>query len=84
VNFAEQATGRIYLRLTSGSPVGVDRETFERAAADPDTRAGLMAICPAAFRDDLRVRDEAGFAGELISTEGVHTIGRWGSNAPPA
>jgi hypothetical protein len=84
VNFAEQATGRIYLRLTSGSPVGVDRETLERAAADPDTRAGLMAICPAAFRDDLRVRDEAGFAGELVSTEGVHTIGRWGSNAPPA
>ena len=37
VNFADQATGRIYLRIESGTPVSMDRAAFQAAISDPDT-----------------------------------------------
>ena len=46
VNFADQATGRIYLRLVAGAPAWADREALATATQDPDTRAGLMAAAP--------------------------------------
>jgi hypothetical protein len=49
VNFAVQASGRIYLRIESGVPVWIDPEALEAAIADADTRAGLAAVTPAAL-----------------------------------
>ncbi len=64
-NFADQSTGRIYLRVVDGSPVWVDREAFERAIAVADTRAGLMAAAPAAFADALPSPDGPTFLRAL-------------------
>ncbi len=81
VNFAEQASGRVYLRLVSGAPVWVDEKGLARAAADPDTRAGLMATAPAVFSGELAGIGGVNFPLDLVSTEGLHTVGRWASDA---
>jgi hypothetical protein len=60
VNFAAQASGRIYLRMESGVAVWADPEALQAAVADADTRAGLTAVAPAAIR---------GEAGSGASTE---------------
>jgi hypothetical protein len=78
-NFADQATGRIYLRVVAGSPVWIDREAFEKAIAVPDTRAGLMAAAPAAFARGLPAPDQPTFLRALAGAERVHTLGAWGS-----
>jgi hypothetical protein len=44
VNFAAQASGRIYLIIESGNPVWVDPEALRAAIADSDTRAGVAAV----------------------------------------
>jgi hypothetical protein len=49
VNFAEQASGRIYVRIEAGVPVWIDREALQAAIADEDTRAGLAAVSRAAI-----------------------------------
>jgi hypothetical protein len=51
VNFAAQASGRIYLRIESGVPVWIDAEALQAAMADADTRAGLAAVAPTAIGD---------------------------------
>jgi hypothetical protein len=50
VNFAAQASGRIYLRIESGAPVWIDPEALQAAIVDEDTRAGLAAVAGAALR----------------------------------
>jgi hypothetical protein len=80
-NFADQATGRIYLRIVDGSPVWADREALERAIAVPDTRAGLMAAAPAGLARDLPAPDGPTFLRALTGAERVHTLGAWGSPA---
>jgi hypothetical protein len=81
-NFADQATGRVYLCLESGSPVWADPEALERAASDTDTRAGLMATAPGALNRTVVLDDRPSCSDELVSTEGLHTVGRWGAHAP--
>jgi hypothetical protein len=58
VNFASQQSGKIYLRIESGNPVWAEPEALQAALADPDTRAGLQAVAPAAVEG--RVRAAAG------------------------
>ena len=53
-NFASQSTGRIYLRIESGAPAWVDPEALRRAIEDPDTRAGLESVAPAALEGGVR------------------------------
>jgi hypothetical protein len=52
VNFAAQASGRIYVRIEAGMPVWIDPEALHAAIADEDTRAGLAAVSPAALAGD--------------------------------
>lgn len=54
VNFASQRSGRIYLRIESGAIAWVDPDALQAALADPDTRAGLMAVAPAAVEGEVR------------------------------
>ena len=57
LNFADQATGRIYLRLEAGKPAWADRDALDAAMADPATRTGLLAVAPSiAARDDSGAR----------------------------
>src|SRR5882724_9255456 len=49
VNFADQATGRIYLRIESGTPVWMDGTPMRSAISDPDTLSGIRAVAPSAL-----------------------------------
>ncbi len=79
IHFAEQETGRIYLSVVGGAPVWIDRELFDNAVADPDTRAGLRAAAPSAFDRTLPAADEPRYLRALAGAERVHTLGAWGS-----
>lgn len=81
VHFADQATGRIYLRLTAGAPVWLDRAALAHAAQDADTRAGLEAVAPRALEGALAPDAAAGPSTDLAS-ERIHTVGRWGTHDP--
>ncbi len=78
IHFAVQATGRVYARLVDGKPVWVDRGVLEAASADPDTRAGLLAVAPSIFDVGLPEPDRPAHLQETIGGGGVHTLGRWG------
>jgi len=78
IHCAIQATGRVYARLVDGKPAWVDREMLMQAAADPDTRAGLLAITPSLFDAALPRPGRAEHLREMTGDSGVHTLGRWG------
>jgi hypothetical protein len=74
--FADQCSGRVYLKIHSGQVAWVDPEGFAQAAADPDTRAGLDAVAPAA----LAGYDFAPLQPQFLArVEQIKTVGRWGS-----
>jgi hypothetical protein len=80
INFANQDTGRIYLRIVSGKPVWADREALERAASNPDTRAGVLAVAPAAFDRTLPAPDQPMYLSEITGANQARTLGRWGTS----
>ena len=80
INFADQNTGRIYLRIVAGSPVWADREALEQAASSPDTRAGLLAMAPAIFDRAIPHPDRPEYLSDGASVDHAHTLGRWGSS----
>jgi hypothetical protein len=84
VNFVEQATGRIYLRIESGVPVWQDRSLLEAASSNPDTRVGLQAVAT-----DALLAHAADGAAQYLSSppdNGVvvqtPTLGQWATEAP--
>jgi hypothetical protein len=79
VNFADQATGRIYARIEAGKPVFVDTDALAAATADRDTGIGLRKVVPTLFalpaNSPAQVRT-------LAATQGrAHTLGAWGEAA---
>ncbi len=78
VNFAEQATGRIYLRLRSGSPVSMDRAAFQAAISDPDTLSGVRAVAPGALRGEVPEADAPCYLPGEGRAGGAPTLGQWG------
>jgi hypothetical protein len=80
VNFAERATGRIYLRFESAEPVWADRDALARAVADPETHAGLMAASPSALDRAPTPTSEPLYLGEGSPPERWVTLGAWGSS----
>jgi hypothetical protein len=77
VNFADQATGRVYLRIERGVPAWRDEQALARALADPDTREALAATVPGALDAGLRSRAAPCY---LDQAEHPHTVGRWGAD----
>jgi hypothetical protein len=77
VNFADPATGRVYLRIVGGVAQWADSAALEAAAAEPDTRAGLAAVAPQALCGKLPLSDLPARPG-ILARERVHTLGRWG------
>ena len=78
VNFADAASGRIYLRVERGQPVWADAPALTAARADPDTHAALAATVPGAL--------ETAWPGDqapryLDDAEHTHTVGAWGPAA---
>jgi len=78
VNFADQATGRVYLQIVAGAPVWVDPEALAMAAASEDTRAGLLAAAPAVLRGGFSTPAAPRYLRDLPSTGPIHTLGQWG------
>jgi hypothetical protein len=76
VNFAEQDTGRIYVRIQSGVPVMVDREALQRAAQDDAARAALRVVAPGIFEGEGRPMDRPQYLKNIATTG--PTLGQWG------
>jgi hypothetical protein len=76
VNFAEQDTGRIYVRIQSGAPVMVDRGALPRAAQDDAVRAALHAVAPGIFEGEGRPMDRPHYLKDIARTG--PTLGQWG------
>jgi len=81
LNFAEQATGRIYLRLAAGKPVWADSAALRAAMADPATRTGLLAVAPAVATGTIPEPAQPMYLGSHLGAERVHTLGRWGTSS---
>jgi hypothetical protein len=89
VNFADQATGRVYLHIESGIVTSIDSGQLDLALQDSDTRAGVSALAPPSLRGRCRTHpprylpryDAAGEegAGDTRS-RAIATLGRWGEN----
>jgi hypothetical protein len=77
VNFAEQATGRIYLRIERGLPVWVDRSALQTALHDSDTLAGVRAVAPRALQGEIASADSPRYLSE-DAAEAPPTLGLWG------
>ena len=83
VNFADRASGRIWLRCEDGRPVWADAAGLAQALQDPETRAGIAAVAPQALQPDAlhtAPRDLSGLTG----SDRIHTLGEWGSAAANA
>jgi hypothetical protein len=77
VNFAEQSTGRIYLRIECGTPVSIDSARLEAAMADPDTRSALQAVAPAVLRGEVADAGGARYLGGKEGAGAESTLGQW-------
>jgi hypothetical protein len=79
VNFADQATGRVYLSLLTGAPIWCDRDALALASAE--TRAGIHAAAPAALERDVPSTGRPRHLSERIGGERFNTVGAWGSSS---
>ena len=78
VNFAEQASGRVYLHVVRGVPVWADAEALARALCDDDTREALADVLPDAFREPLPAPSQPTFVAGMTDGEPIATLGEWG------
>jgi hypothetical protein len=83
VRFADQASGRVWLRVANGAPVWADREALAAAVADPDTRAGLAAAVPRVFDGALAQAAAPAFLADFARNEPIRTLGAWGGARVP-
>jgi hypothetical protein len=81
LNFANQATGHVYLRVAAGTPVWADAEGLRTAMADPDARAGLMAVVPSLDVAAIAPAPATVNVAAMLGQDRIHTLGRWGQNA---
>ena len=80
VNFADQATGRIYARLESGKPAFVDAEGLAAAVADSEVHVALRTVAPALFEATPPGRDGPRNLADAAVRTRTHTLGSWGGN----
>jgi hypothetical protein len=77
VNFADQASGRIYLRLAGGAAACVDREALTGALADADTRAALAHVLPGVRLAALPAFERTAWLDDIAGAP-RSTLGEWG------
>jgi hypothetical protein len=71
VNFADQGTGRVYLRLNRGVVTGTDREALQGRDLGP-----MRELLP-----DLSAAPALATPVYLADGERTHTVGAWGTSA---
>ncbi len=83
VNFADRASGRIWLRCEGGRPLWADAAGLAQALQDPETRAGIAAVVPQALQPGVLPAAPAKQTG-LSADDRIHTLGQWGAGAANA
>jgi hypothetical protein len=78
VNFADQGSGRVYLRIESGKPMVKDRAAFELAVRAPDTLAAIRAVAPGAVADEVPEAKQAQYLRTPEGSGSLPTLGQWG------
>jgi hypothetical protein len=81
VNFADQASGRVYLRVECGTPLEKDRAAFELAALLPDTLAGIRAVIPDALDGKVPDAQQVHYLRVQDGARPLPTLGQWGALA---
>ncbi|HEY5638098.1 MAG TPA: hypothetical protein VIS77_14505 [Burkholderiales bacterium] len=76
VNFALQASGRLYARTENGRLAWSDPQALGEALAEPDTGAALRRVLPGLAQ--AAGEDVAPGGPRHLSREGTHTLGHWG------
>jgi hypothetical protein len=79
VNFVDQASGQIYLRIESGRPIYKDSAGLRAAVLNADTLAGIQAVVPAALRDDVQALNRSAILDAEAAGRALPTLGQWGS-----
>jgi len=70
LNFAARDSGRIYLRIEAGRPAWIEPHALAAALEDAETRAGILALAPAAAEAPPRR------AGDVPEIDRRHILGR--------
>jgi hypothetical protein len=82
VNFVEQSTGRIYLRIESGVPVWKDTAALEAASRDSDTRVGVRSVASDVLLARARETGITQYLPSSASNPQASTLGQWATDAP--
>ncbi len=77
VTFADQVTGRVYLRIAAGVPTWVDGDALQQAVIDADTRAGLTAIAAPVLGRAHAPAVTPQYLEDSTHPETTATLGRW-------
>ncbi|HLN48458.1 MAG TPA: hypothetical protein VK251_03030 [Steroidobacteraceae bacterium] len=86
VNFADQASGRIYLTIERGNPVLKDPVPFQAAVLDADTLAGVRTVAPRALYGDVAPANRPRYlsrydcGGANDGSNATPTLGAWGDS----
>jgi hypothetical protein len=78
VNFAEQASGRIYLRIERGQPTSKDSAVLDRAVQSPDTLAAIRAVGSDALTGSVPEAPRAAYLTAKDGQGSPPTLGQWG------
>jgi hypothetical protein len=79
VNFADRATGRIYLRIESRTPVWTDGTLMQSAISDPDTLSGVRAVAPSALSGGVPEAAAPQYLQGQAGAPAAPTLGQWGA-----
>ena len=77
VTFADQVTGRVYLRIAAGVPTWVDGDALQQAVIDADTRAGLTAVAATVLSRAHAPAVTPQYLEDSTHPETTATLGRW-------
>jgi hypothetical protein len=78
VNFADQASGRVYLRIERGTPILQDAAAFDAAARMPDTLAGIRAVAPDALKGKVPGAQQVHYLRAQDGANPLPSLGQWG------
>jgi hypothetical protein len=78
VNFADQASGRVYLRIERGTPILQDAAAFDIAARIPDTLAGIRAVAPDALKGKVPDAQQVQYLRAQHGANPLPSLGQWG------
>ncbi len=81
VVFADQASGRIYLRIEEGRPVWVDGPALIAAAQNAETGAALMAVAPGVIGRPAPAQPAPLYVADVLGADRIRTLGDWGREA---